>query len=922
MHSRLSSLNGHRTLKVAWAPVALCLVAFLLRLHNIDAQALWWDEAISVRLATSSTLELLSDRAAHVHPPLYFLLLKGWVAGAGIGAYSVRFFSAWFNTLLVAAVYAFGRRHLDRTTGLIVALLTATSPLYVVYSQEARVYAILPLAYLALLAQVNCLTRHRTFPCKQWLLLVGIQVLGLHLHYAFAFAVLYANLRLLIHITRGRRSARMWLLSLALVAILCLPWLAATLVSLEAVRADTGIDDPFSEALPLDFFVRLLWTFHWSGLTAAPGYPPLQIAAWVILALLLAGLVLRLLDVRTRRAASQLLADWVVPLAPAILLWQAKPLSHPRYVTAFSVALLLIAAYVVRHVRRHGVAGSLLASALGLALCITSAIALHAWYTIPRFGKDDVRGVAAWLGPRTSAADLIVAPWEDWSLDYAYDGPAPIIRPDSRDEVAAWRELADATDGVERLFLVAYHRGSQDRRGLLPFALEASGHLVERRSFKGFLVRVYDLETPVQSVSVDIPADAGFAPLEMTGVWVEDRPPADTALTVATRWRLRNEVDERYRVSLRLQDADGWDWAGDDDWLLNSEALPTDRWVAGEQAVRYHVLPLPPGTPPLSYTVSVDAYSIDHEGNPRPLDLLDGAGNPAGRSYVATSVSLDQPRGLANDPYGVAPVLSSLPDPVDFGGGLLLEAAALDREAAAPGQSVFATLRWRAASAPLADQYPSLTLRQAGAPLAELAGVPAGGRYPPRHWRTNQVVLEHRGLTIPPGAAEGPAAVSIKLNDLSVLLGHLTVDASEHTFTPPPLAHRASVRFGNVAELIGYDLAPGPYTFRDPITITLHWRALEGATATDYTVFTHLLADDGHLVAQHDGPPVAGTRPTRGWLVGEIVTDQHPMTFRETYAGVAAIEVGLYDRATTERVPADTGESYALLPLSLTIAAP
>ena len=129
----------------------LIALSFALRLYHLDAQPIWWDEAISIHLATSPLADLLADRAAHVHPPLYFLLLKAWVTLAGSTAFSVRFLSVWFNTLLVPVVYAFGRRWLGRCTGAWAALLVAISPLYVVYAQEVRAYALLPLVYLALL---------------------------------------------------------------------------------------------------------------------------------------------------------------------------------------------------------------------------------------------------------------------------------------------------------------------------------------------------------------------------------------------------------------------------------------------------------------------------------------------------------------------------------------------------------------------------------------------------------------------------------------------------------------------------------------------------------------------------------------------------------------------------------------------------
>jgi len=913
---------------LVYLSVAICYLSFTLRLFLLNGQSLWWDEAISLHLATSTVADLLADRAAHIHPPLYFLLLKGWITLAGTSAFSVRFFSVWFNTLLVPVTYAFGRRWLDRPTGLLTSVLVAISPLYVIYSQETRVYALLPLIYLAILALVNHLTLAK-YPIARhyWLLLVGIEVAGLHLHYIVLLTVAYANLLLLSHLWRRPRELTRWLISLTLVALLCLPWAIATFYNREAVLADVGVGDPFADPLPWGFFIRLLWTFQWSGLTAAPGYALLHTATLALAALFLAALALPLTDVRTRATGLRLLAHWLAPLLPAILMWQAKPLSHPRYVALFAVALFVLVGYLLAQLRHHRAGGQALTVLLGLTLLTTSSLALHAWYFIPRFSKDDVRGLGAWLEAETTSDDLIVAPWQDWSLDYAYHGDSPIIRPNPADEAATWDKLTAQTTTTRRIFLVSYPRANQDRRGLIPFALETAGARTEFQSFKGLRVHIYTLDRPVERLPQLVPANAYFGPLRLTGAWVKPSPAADTALTVALRWRLEEPTSDRYRVGLRLRDIDGWELAAEDDWLLDDRALPSDRWAAGQAVTTYHVLPLVPGTPPLTYMLSLGVYTTDVEGIVHPLDLLDEAGNPRGQSHRLGTVALALARGLDNDPYGVAPDTPTFSEPAMLADGLLLKAAALDRQAVAPGQSVFVTLRWRAAAAPLPDLRPALTLNQAGDTLDTADGAPAGGRYPTDRWQAGEVVLEHRRLTVPPTAADGSASVAVELGDRRVVLGSVEIAAGEHTFAVPPIAHELHVRFGGspdapdqiVAELLGYDLAPGPYTSDRSISLILYWRAREGATGGDYTVFTHLLADDGHLVAQHDGLPAGGSRPTLGWLPGEVVVDRHEMTFREPYTGPARIEVGLYDAITLERVPAEDGQTFTLLPTMLNI---
>jgi hypothetical protein len=206
--------------------------------------------------------------------------------------------------------------------------------------------------------------------------------------------------------------------------------------------------------------------------------------------------------------------------------------------------------------------------------------------------------------------------------------------------------------------------------------------------------------------------------------------------------------------------------------------------------------------------------------------------------------------------------------------------------------------------------------------VSVVESAPALGRYPTSRWRDGETVVEHRRLVVPLTAVDGPADVTLAVENQRLVLGQVEIDAQEHTFIPPPIAYPLDVQLGQIARLVGYDLPPHAIegiSTAEPITLTLYWQALEGTMDVNYTVFTHVLAADGHLVGGHDGPPSGGTRPTLGWIPEEIVTDQHIMTLREPYTGAARIEVGLYDPTTMERVPISSGETFILLPTILTI---
>lgn len=112
--------------------------------------------------------------------------------------------------------------------------------------------------------------------------------------------------------------------------------------------------------------------------------------------------------------------------------------------------------------------------------------------------------------------------------------------------------------------------------------------------------------------------------------------------------------------------------------------------------------------------------------------------------------------------------------------------------------------------------------------------------------------------------------------------------------------------------------APLALPFGAELSVTWLWEAL-GAPAQSYTVFVHLVGQDGRLLAQHDGVPVWGTRPTTTWQRGELVLDRHALTVPALSGPeTGALIVGLYASETVERAPlADGGDALVVLPVRL-----
>ena len=92
------------------------------------------------------------------------------------------------------------------------------------------------------------------------------------------------------------------------------------------------------------------------------------------------------------------------------------------------------------------------------------------------------------------------------------------------------------------------------------------------------------------------------------------------------------------------------------------------------------------------------------------------------------------------------------------------------------------------------------------------------------------------------------------------------------------------------------------------LRIILYWQAVATPEA-ERTVSLHLLDSAGQLVAQHDGLPGAGSRPTSFWQAGQQVRDIHLLEIPADLApGALNLQLLLYDTFTQERVPFNDGQ--------------
>ena len=965
------------------AVVLLLLAAYALRLYRLDAQSLWWDEGISLHLATSSAAGIVRDRLANIHPPLYFFLLKGWLALVGVSPFTGRYLSVLAGLLQVALVFAIatpdrcaarllsltrkvpGAAHLSGVSyaAWLAAGLMLLSPLSVIYSQEIRVYALLPVVYLALLLLAGRLlsaTSDTNEVGASLLLprssapLLGLAALAwfaLHLHYIAFFAVATVGAWGLLVLWRrhDRAGLRRWLVAFALAGVGSLPWLLAVAANWPAVQAEAAAGTFTTAPVPLPFLFAQVWVFHLTGLAGALGSAFVRVGA-AVAAVVVSGLLVAaavdwvksrrdgggLAEVERRRPAGnpgailRLAAFWAIPLLGGLFVWSVRSFSHPRYIIMFAALLVPLAALLLASAR--GWPRRLAAALLGLALVALSLWGLRQYFFDPATAKPDVRGAARLLETTAAPGDLILVPDTDWSLPFEYGGAAPVLMPAVTDspfdpEAALTRALDCAGDGPcarsGRVFVLDYPRGTRDWQARLPFELARRGHWVATTGFGGVVVKEYRLSDRAGPLpACDAPevarAPVRFGPLALTGAWVAQGAASDTAVAVALCWRVVDAAADAVAALLLRDPVTGERLAQVDMPLLDGDGAPTGRWRPGDEVITYHVLPLPPGTPPLPLSLSLGVYEGGETGaDVQLLEARDAAGAPLGRLLPLGEVALAAPVGLTVSPYGVeGPALLS--EPTAAVDGLRLLGLRVPPGPFRPGQTIRVGLTWQGVGG-LADLRPSLALEAGGVALAENDQAPAQGRYPTERWAAGEVVTEVRDVRVP-GRAGGAAELVVSVNGERLAAVPVEIAGATAEFDPPVMSVPAEATFGGAIHLVGFDPPPATVDPTQPIAVTLYWQALSGEIPTGYTVFVHLLAEDGRILAQHDGVPAAGARPTNEWLEGEYVADPHELVWREAgTSGAARLAVGLYDPLTGARLPTGEGDLF-LLPTTLTVA--
>jgi uncharacterized membrane protein len=193
------------------------------------------------------------------HPPLYYVLERGWVSAFGDSIAAKRSLSAVFGILAMLAMIWLGAELFGRrAAGLVAAALFAVSPFQVVYAQQAREYALWTL--LTVVTSALLLRALRSPAAGLWIAYGVATALGLYTDPLFVFVVAAHGVYVLFVQGRPRLKTLLpYLVATAGAFVAYGPWLAVLLAGAHAgkVTNNTYLAAP----LPISLFV-LKWIFN------------------------------------------------------------------------------------------------------------------------------------------------------------------------------------------------------------------------------------------------------------------------------------------------------------------------------------------------------------------------------------------------------------------------------------------------------------------------------------------------------------------------------------------------------------------------------------------------------------------------------------------------------------------------------------
>jgi len=331
-------------------------------------QSVWFDEGYSILLAKSSVSDLLSLTAVDAHPPLYYLILKGWASIFGYSEFALRALSTTLGALALGVMSLLIKKVFSKPAAVVSLPFIFLAPFLMRYNFEIRMYSLVSL--LVVLATYTMLKAKESGKTSDWLtygFLISVGVYTLYMSAlvwgAHAFYLIYSSIR-----NKQPLFKQKFILAYSFAFLLFLPYVP-TMISqfqhsaLPSITSEVGFEE-LSTILSFGMLYQPIWQV--SALMSIP--------LFIFLAALIKQISANFsfAKPKERENLSLMLAIFLGPIAFLALISLIRPYFLERYLVHYIIfAYALIGVTLDSAWRRGRHLGSIvLASSSLLLVCV------------------------------------------------------------------------------------------------------------------------------------------------------------------------------------------------------------------------------------------------------------------------------------------------------------------------------------------------------------------------------------------------------------------------------------------------------------------------------------------------------------------------------------------------------------------------
>ena len=345
-------MRSNRPVEIA-AFVILAAIFVAVRCRELTDTCLWFDEIFSVHAAEHSWDSILTFVALDlIHPPLFYVLLKLWIAVAGESLSSLRALPVLFSIVSIVPFLLLLRElKINIKTQCISLVLLIINGSILKYSLEVRMYSLLMcLGGFSMWLFARFFVRGKSLAP-----LVIVNILLVYTHYFGWFVVLSEVVAILAF---ERKKFRPVMAMLGTVAAAFLPWVVAVW---NAAATGAGLNQnigwmsrPGVKSI-VQLVLNLIEPFYYQTSSAEP--MSIFVVSLPIFVIAITALIIYVADWKLQdvdgRKAFQLLAVFVaVPLSIAFTVSWFLPYSiwGTRHLIIVFVPVLILVAVAISHI--------------------------------------------------------------------------------------------------------------------------------------------------------------------------------------------------------------------------------------------------------------------------------------------------------------------------------------------------------------------------------------------------------------------------------------------------------------------------------------------------------------------------------------------------------------------------------------------